>query len=214
MSRVGLTIQPWRTVTVLTRVHRNFYAPLVSETPRQHLAIQPEGRGTTAAILYGLVKIEAIDSRATVAIFPSDHYFSDDLRLMHHVEIAARAARQMPNKMVLLVVSPDRPDISDGWIEPNTIVSHIESFPIYSVRGFWEKPAPQIAQYLHRSGALWNTLVIVAHLQALKRLFQNAEPELNRTFDAISASMNTEREPDSVKKVYESIGSSDLSRDI
>ena len=120
----------------------------------------------------------------------------------------------MPNKMLLLGVSPDRPDISYGWIEPNTIVRHIESSPIYSVRRFWEKQPSQIAQYLHRSRALWNTLVIVAQLQALKGLFQSAKPDLHRTFDAISASMNTESEPESVKKVYESFGSSDFSRDI
>ena len=76
---------------------------------------------------------------AIVAIFPSDHYFSDDLRLMRHVEMAARAAWQMPSNLVLLGVFPDRPDISYGLIEPDTIVQSIESVPIYSVRSFWEK---------------------------------------------------------------------------
>ena len=33
LNRVGLTIPPWRTVTVLTRAHRDFYGPLVGETP-------------------------------------------------------------------------------------------------------------------------------------------------------------------------------------
>ena len=214
LNRVGLTIQPWRTVTVLTRAHQNFYTPLVGETPRRQLAIQPESRGTTAAILYGLVKIAAIDSRATVAIFPSDHYFSDDLRLMHHVEIAARAARQMPNNLVLLGVSPDRPDISYGWIELDTIVWHIESSPIYSVRGFLEKPTSQIAQYLHRSGALLNTLVMVARLRALMGLFQNVKPDVCRAFGAISSTIKTCVEAESVEKVYQSLAASDFSSDI
>jgi mannose-1-phosphate guanylyltransferase len=214
LNRVGLTIPPWRTVTVLTRAHRDFYGPLVGETPGQQLAIQPENRGITAAILYGLTKIGAIDSRAIVAIFPSDHYFSDDLRLMRHVEMAARAAWQMPSNLVLLGVSPDRPDISYGWIEPDTIVQSIESVPIYSVRSFWEKPPFQIARYLHRSGALWNTLVIVAQLRALNGLLQSAEPGMQCAFHRISSSMNTDAEADSIEKVYQSLTSSDFSRDI
>ena len=214
LNRVGLTIQPCRTVTVLTQAHHNFYAPLVSEAPRQQLAVQPENRGTSAAILYGLEKIHAIDPRAIVAIFPSDHYFSDDLRLMRHVEMAARAAWQMPSNLVLLGVSPDRPDISYGWIEPDTIVRKIESASIYSVRGFREKPSLKIAQDLHRSGALWNTLVVVAQQQALKGLFQSTKPDLYRAFHEISSAMNTDAESDSVETVYGPLASSDFSRDI
>ena len=214
LNRVGLTIPPWRTVTVLTRTHHNFYRALLGGTPAQQLAVQPENRGTTAAIMYGLEKIAAIDPRAVVAIFPSDHYFNDDQRLMHQVAIAARAARQMPDTLVLLGVFPDGPDISYGWIEPGAIVPSFDSVPIYAVRGFWEKPTSQIAQYLHRSGALLNTLVMVARLQALIGLFQSVKPDVCRAFGEISSTMNTCVEADSLEKVYQSLAASDFSKDI
>jgi mannose-1-phosphate guanylyltransferase len=214
LNRVRLTIPPWRTVTVLTRAHQNFYRPLLGETPPQRLAVQPENRGTTAAIMYGLGKIAAIDPRAIVAIFPSDHYFNDDQRLMCQVAIAARAAWQTPDKLVLLSVSPDGPNISYGSIQLGAIIPTFDSVPIHAVRGFWEKPTSQIARYLHGSGALLNTLVMVAQLRALVRLFQSVKPDLYRAFDAISPTMNTCLEADSVEKVYQSAPSSDFSCDI
>ena len=156
----------------------------------------------------------AIDPHAMVAIFPSDHYFSDDQRLMNQVVIAAHAARRMPDTLVLLGVSPDGPDISCGWIQLGAIVPSFDSVPIHAVRGFWEKPTSQIARYLHRSGALLNTFVMVGQLRALIGLLQKLKPDLYRAFDAISSTMNTCLEADSVEKVHQFVPSSDFSRDI
>ncbi|MGH8011801.1 MAG: sugar phosphate nucleotidyltransferase, partial [Candidatus Binataceae bacterium] len=54
-NRVSLSVRPQHTVTVVTRCHEQFYGNL----SEHDLAIQPLGRGTAPAILYGLFRLAA-----------------------------------------------------------------------------------------------------------------------------------------------------------
>ena len=78
LRRAARLISPARTLAVLVRDHERFYAPLLADAPSQRLVIQPDNRGTAPAILYGLLRLSAMAAEGTVAIFPSDHYISDD----------------------------------------------------------------------------------------------------------------------------------------
>src|SRR5262249_48414794 len=76
--RVARVISPARTLAVVVGHHERFYAPILSKVPLAHLVIQPDNRGTAPAILYGLLRVSAMTAEGSVAIFPSDHYLSDD----------------------------------------------------------------------------------------------------------------------------------------
>ena len=56
-ARVARSVRPDRTCLVLTRSHETFYAPLLAEGPPGPLVVQPCGRGTAPAILYGLLRV-------------------------------------------------------------------------------------------------------------------------------------------------------------
>ncbi len=55
---------------------------------------------------------------ATVAFFPSDHYFSDDISFMNHVDSAFHTVGTDPKSIVLLGIEPENAETSYGWIEP------------------------------------------------------------------------------------------------
>jgi mannose-1-phosphate guanylyltransferase len=80
--RVSLSFSPEWTVTVVSRALERFYSPLISQSILGNLAIQPAGRGTAAAILFGLLRLSHSRRIGTVAIFPSDHYVSNDMIFM------------------------------------------------------------------------------------------------------------------------------------
>jgi len=61
---------------------------------RQHnLVIQPDNRGTGAAILYSLARLSILAPTAYVALFPSDHFVSDERHFMRHAILFIRPPR-------------------------------------------------------------------------------------------------------------------------
>lgn len=77
-ERVALRISPENIFYSLTHQHERFYRPLLAKVRRDALIIQSENKGTAPAILYSLLRLAKNNPTATVAFFPSDHYFSDD----------------------------------------------------------------------------------------------------------------------------------------
>jgi hypothetical protein len=67
-------------------------------TPLGNLVIQPANRGTAAAILFGLLRLSHIQRISTVAIFPSDHYLSNDVVFMRHVMRRSPPFRPYPSR--------------------------------------------------------------------------------------------------------------------
>src|SRR3972149_5398964 len=102
-----------------------------------------------------------------VAIFPSDHYVSDDAAFMAHVAAAFEAALARPDLIILLGIRPDRPEVEYGWIEPADRIPLEGPGQVYRVRRFWEKPPLALAPTLLTSGCLWNSFLMVGRGAAL-----------------------------------------------
>src|SRR4029077_19961605 len=54
---------------------------------------------------------------ASVAVFPSDHWFSDDAELMRNVERAFALVSEFQDLTVALGVAAERPEAGYGWFE-------------------------------------------------------------------------------------------------
>ena len=209
--RTALTVSPCRTVVVVTRTHQSFYAPSVAGLLSGSLVEQPENKGTAPAILYALLRLAGMAATDPVVIFPSDHYVSDDAGFMAHVESAFAAVRARPELVVLLGITPDRPEVEYGWIEPAEPILGEGQGAVCRVRRFWEKPSPLLAQTLRAEGCLWNSFVIVARVPALLGLIHRAIPDLYYAFDSIRPAMNTFGEAEAVRALYSRFPSTDFS---
>ena len=165
--RTALLVDPSRTLLILTRAHEAFYAPLLGKTTTATAVVQPLGRGTAAAILYGLVRVAAISPAAAVAIVPSDHYVADERRFMAYVAAGFASLDCHPELVVLLGIEPDSAETEYGWIEPG---EPVPGSPLLRGRGFWEKPTPMLAARLLARGCLWNSFVVVGGVSTLLQL--------------------------------------------
>lgn len=208
--RVALTLDPEQTLLVLTRHHEAYYAPLLAEVPPGRLVVQPEGRGTAPAILYGLLRVAETAPLGAVALFPSDHYVSDDARFMTHVEAALAAVQTRPDLVILLGVEPDSPEVQYGWIEPGDTLLAWPGHPVCRVHQFWEKPARGIAETLLERGCLWNSFVIVARVPALLALIRGAAPGLYQAFTEAWSPRATD-EDRAMGSLYGSLASANFS---
>jgi mannose-1-phosphate guanylyltransferase len=195
-ERVALAVSEENTLLVVTKKHQEFYRSIANTT---RLVVQPENKGTALGIIYPLMRIAAEAPNAIVAIFPSDHYFSDDETFMSHVEAAFESSRKNPNSVTLLGITPDHPEVEFGWIEPNLLN---KTNGVAPVRRFWEKPPADLARQLMDQGCLWNSFVMVGHVQAFLAMTKRALPELFSYFEAVIPVFGTPDEYRNVRAVY------------
>jgi mannose-1-phosphate guanylyltransferase len=204
LRRVSLAIEARLTSVVVTRSHERFYSPIARDMPARNLVVQPQNRGTAPAILYSLLRLAELAPKARVAIFPSDHFVSNDREFMRHVEMAFTAVSSRPELTVLLGIKPESPETGYGWIEPALAV---RDTPAFMVGHFWEKPNSELAKQLLGRGCLWNSFVMVGQLTTLLGLFIIALPNLYLSFKKIRPIFGTTFETETVGRLYSDLHS-------
>ncbi|HKY29764.1 MAG TPA: sugar phosphate nucleotidyltransferase [Pyrinomonadaceae bacterium] len=212
--RVALSVDPNRTLIVVTQKHRRFYEPLKKETSPSLLLEQPSNKGTAPAILYALLHVATKSPNATVALFPSDHFFADDEEFMSHVDVAIDAVQVRPETVVLLGITPTTPETEYGWIEPQPSILANAEKSITRVRKFWEKPDLNLATSLMERGCLWNSFVMVGRVDALLKMTRAAMPEMYAAFAAITSTFETEAEHKALSRLYSQIEDSNFSHQV
>ena len=212
--RVGRMIQPRQTLLVVTKLHECFYADQLADIASGSLLVQPCNRGTAPAILYSLFRLRESDPSAVVGFFPSDHYFEDDEALTAHVDSAFQAAESSSAKVVLLGIAPSSPEVAYGWIEPGAALTSYAFGTVFQVSRFWEKPKLSLASALMEQGCLWNSFVMVGHVDAFLDLVRNALPSLVESFESIRPSLATAMEPAALLRLYSDMRASSFSDDV
>ena len=212
--RVALSIEPSRTLIVLTQKHRRFYEPLAHEILPTLLVEQPVNKGTAPAILYALLRVAKKSPKAVVALFPSDHYFADDEEFMSHIDVAIDAVKVQPATVMLLGITPTTPETEYGWIEPQPSILASAQKSITRVRKFWEKPSLNLATSLMERGCLWNSFVMVGRVDALLKMTRAAMPEMYAAFAAITPSFETASEHKALAALYSRIEDTNFSHEV
>ncbi len=212
--RVALSIEPGRTMFVVTQKHRAFYESLADEIPRSLLLEQPVNKGTGPAILYSLLRIAARSPRAVVALFPSDHFFADDEEFMSNIDVATDAVELQPQTVMLLGITPTAPETEYGWIEPEPSILAGAQKSITRVSKFWEKPSLDLATSLMERGCLWNSFVMVGCVDALLKITRAAMPEMYASFAAITPTFEAASEQKALAALYSHIEDSNFSHQV
>jgi mannose-1-phosphate guanylyltransferase len=211
-KRVALAIPAEQTLFVVTRTQEPFYRPVLADVPSSRLVVQPQNRGTAAAILYGLLRSLNVAPTASVAIFPSEHYIADDAAFMQHIDLAFDGVRARSDVLVLLGVTPDGPEADYSWIEMGERIA--QYFQLFRIRRFWQKPSPELAARLWRSGCLLNSFVMVARIPTILDLLMRALPELYASFASIKSEIGAASETLTFERMYADSPSINLSEEV
>lgn len=206
-NRVALSIPEENTYVVVTRKHERFYQSLSGT----NLLVQPENKGTAPGIIFPLLRLAAESPGALVAIFPSDHYFTDDQLFMSYVEIGFETAQRSAGTVSLLGISPDSPETEFGWIEPQLLKTDNGVAPVHR---FWEKPAMEVAQQLMDQGCLWNSFVMIGRVESFLSMIKRALPELFGYFEALVPVLGTADEFLNLRTLYSWLSDVNFSREV
>jgi hypothetical protein len=163
-------------------------------------------------MLYALLKHAEVNPAAIVAVFPSDHYVSDDGAFMRYVALAVQAVSSFPSTIVLLGAEPTGPEVDYGWIEAAEPLAPAEqTFHIRRVRQFWEQLSLELGRRLLEMECLWNTFVLVASLPTLFDMIIKSLPNVYAGFVEARSKPNARLDEAGLTNLYEKLPSIDLS---
>lgn len=138
------------------------------------LLLEPVARDTAAAVAWAAASVSALDREAVIGLFPADHHIPNPRAWERTIRSAAQIARR-GDELVLVGIEPVRPDSAYGYIRTGARGPGAS----LRVRGFAEKPSPQRARRLLRTGrALWNTGMIIARVDRILEECREHAPEV------------------------------------
>ena len=211
--RAALLARDDRHVVVVSRPHEEYYRYLERDLAPGRLVVQPRNRDTGPGILYPLLRVAALAGDVPIAIFPSDHYVSDDAAFAAHVRTALAACVTRRYLVVLLGVEPSSPERDYGWIETGTPPPG-DTGPVERVRCFREKPSATEATALMRSGGLWNTFVMAGCISSFLRLIASSAPTLMHAFTPVRLAIDSPRETAAIARLYARLPASSFASSI
>jgi len=209
VGRLAPIAPPDRTITIVDDTHHEYVQRLAEPAALGTIVYQPADRGTAVGVLLAATLVSTCDPAAIVVLTPADHGVGDEEAFRAGVRTAAAHVQQHPDDIVLLGVEPQSPAGDYGWI----VTTPRPAGTMAAVSSFVEKPATAAAARLYESGALWNTMVLVARVEALLDLYRRQEPDLIGAFESFRFLPSAGR-AESLRRLYAHLPVLDFSHDL
>ncbi|MGA2813228.1 MAG: sugar phosphate nucleotidyltransferase [Candidatus Acidiferrum sp.] len=156
----------------------------VPAAAKKRVLSEPAGRNTAAAIALAAIHVRHAEKGrdASLAVLPADHYIEDADKYRKIITAALELARE-PGRMIVLGISPTRPDTGFGYVERMGDTLHAQGFPVFAVRRFTEKPRQALAQeYLESGKYEWNAGMFFWRISTF---LDNLKKYVPKTVDAL-----------------------------
>lgn len=209
MARVAPLTDGLHTVTIVDDAHRPYVAGVKDPAILGEVIYQPSDRGTAAGVLLATAVVSTCDPRAVMVVTPSDHGVRDDQEFRAGVSRAAEHVAWHPDQVVLLGVEPQSAAGDYGWIVTAGTPAHGTA----EVDSFVEKPSRVVADQLFASGAVWNTMVLVARAESLLALYRRYAPDLVAPFEGLRF-LSPARREHRLRALYPHLPTVDFSHDV
>jgi len=210
-ARLG---DPDHVLAVLPRGQESLALPQLAEVPWTRVVWQPANKDTAAGVLLALTYVRKAEPDATIVLFPCDHFVLPEDRFLRCVHTALGAVERLPDRVVLVGAPADRAELDYGWIVPGQSLGSVHDQGVRAVERFVEKPDADAASALHRSGALWNTLVIAVRAEVLWTLCWQRLPQLMLPFERLLRAIGTPDEVPVLNLIYAVMPERNFSRDL
>lgn len=158
------------------------------ELPASNFLIEPEARGTAAAIGLAAVHIENLDSEGTMACLTADHFIKNEDRFREVLLAALNGAQQ--GGLFTLGILPTAPDPSYGYIHKAQEAGVFQGFQSYAVESFNEKPDLDLAQkYVESGDYFWNSGMFIWRVGRILDEMERQLPDLHSGLRRIQSAL-------------------------
>jgi len=211
-DRAARLVERDRIVTVITAGQEPYIEEEAREGVPGTVLVQPENKETAPGLVFPLLWIAHRAPAAMVAVFPADHFVWEEDRFAAHVRAAMATAQGQRDRLVLLGVEADGPELGYGWIAPGEPQAAGPEAEVYAVRRFWEKPDRGTAAHLFACGYLWNTLVLAGGVGAYLGLAAACIPPVVEAVEIAAASLRSGTGASALADAYARIPPTNLSQ--
>ena len=211
IARLAPLTDPVHTLTVVDDTHHPYVEHLQERASIGEVVYQPSDRGTAAGVLLATMVVSTCEPDAVVVVTPSDHGVTGDEEFRSGVREAAGYVHRHTDDIVLLGVEPLSAVGDYGWIVPAR--EHDADSHTSTVAAFVEKPTAPAAERLFASGAVWNTMVLVARAEAILSLYRRCVPDLAGAFESFRF-LPPVRRDQHLRRLYEHLPVLDFSHDV
>ena len=199
------------------------YANIIKEQlpmiPEDNILKEPAARNTAPCIAYACWKIRKKHKNANIVVTPSDAYIENNDEFRRVITKALEFTIEGKN-IVTVGIKPTRPETGYGYIETGSPVetmaieaseieasehrtSEVGTSEVIKVKSFREKPDLATAkQYLAAGNYLWNAGIFVWNVDTITDSIREYDPELAEIMDQMEPDLYTEREVDTVGKLF------------
>ena len=202
--------------TIINRNHLIFpdVRRQIAKRPAGTVVVQPENKETTAGILFALLHIAKHAPQSIVTVLPSDHFVLEEEELLSYLKFAHRLVEQNSSRIVLLGLEPERDESEYGYIVPDRRLRQGANNPLFRISSFVEKPDCDAAQKLVRTGALWNTMMMVFNTTTLLDVISVLAPAIFDAFRLIDEAIGSPDEEAVTETIYQQLPPSNFSKEI
>ena len=170
-------------------------AKQLPEVTEKQILREPAARNTAPACGLAAFLLERHSPDTVLGVFPSDHTIGDVARFRRVVRAGAALARRSA-AIVVLGVSPARPETGYGYIELGAALDPIveggESIPVRRVHRFTEKPDKVKAKRFLRSGNYaWNSGMFLWTAKTLADAMREHQPKTAGLLEKIADAWGT-----------------------
>lgn len=203
LRRTEKLASPDHQLIVVAESHQHEAKAQLAGQWSNNVIVQPENRDTLPGIFLPLTHVYARDSKAIVAIYPSDHFIYPEDKFGKLMEHAIQAAEEMPDRIMLVGARAAFLELDYGWICPGRQILKWGHYPVRSVDSFVEKPSSIDAAEAMARGGMWNTMIMAGKVRTLWQLGCTYFPEVMKHFEQLLPVIGTSHEQDVLKAIYE-----------
>jgi len=201
LDRLNRLAPPSRTIGVIAEPHATLAWPQLAGRC-DHVVRQPSTGDSGVALFVALAIIRRSTPNALVTISPADHQVSPGDAYVAQVRIARGIAARMRDTVVVLGVRPSEPDLDHSYLAVGEPVAG--QGRVRRIDACIDQPSRPLARMLGWSGALWNTTVTCATVDALWELGRETQPQLLAVLDSLVPLIGTPDEADAMDYVFRS----------
>lgn len=181
-DRVARFVPTERIFVSTTERYRDLVLAELKGFSEDNIILEPEPRGTAAAILWSALHVSERDPDAVIATLASDHAIKNPDAFGASLATAFAAAEKYPDAIVTLGINPTRPDTGLGYIKLGEELEEIEGNRVFQAEAFKEKPDRATAEhYLAAWDYLWNAGYFVFTARGFIPINEELAPEMTAT---------------------------------
>jgi mannose-1-phosphate guanylyltransferase len=185
VHRLSNLFPPERIFVVTNEEHSVELRKQCPEIQEQNFLLEPEPRGTAAAIGLAAAHLNQSDPSSIMAVLTADHYIGNEDSFLDYLREAKEIAVQ--GHLVTLGIDPAYPATQYGYIQQGDKLDVSGLSPAFEVNRFKEKPDESEAKgMLAAGGHSWNSGMFIWQTARILEEFERQMPALHRSLLIIS----------------------------